>query len=55
MCSNPQETADLVIFTEENLNGKLHFLRSEILYEPPIFFRYFTGLLVSEEPNMREK
>ena len=23
---NPQETADLVTFTEEILNGKLHFL-----------------------------
>ena len=26
MWSNPQETADLVRFTEEILNGKLHFL-----------------------------
>ena len=26
MCSNPQETADLVTFTEEILNGKFHFL-----------------------------
>ena len=25
---NPQETADLVIFTEEILNGKPHFLHS---------------------------
>ena len=25
MWPNPQETADLVIFTEEILNGKLHF------------------------------
>ena len=25
MWPNPQETADLVTFTEENLNGKLHF------------------------------
>ena len=29
MWSNSQETADLVTFTEEILNGKLHFLRSE--------------------------
>ena len=29
MWSNPQETADLVIFTEEIFNGKLHFLYSE--------------------------
>ena len=26
---NPQGTADLVTFTEEILNGKLHFLCSE--------------------------
>ena len=26
MWPNPQETADLVTFTEEILNGKLHFL-----------------------------
>ena len=26
MWLNPQETADLVTFTEEILNGKLHFL-----------------------------
>ena len=26
-------TADLVIFTEENLNGKLHFLCSEIIHD----------------------
>ena len=28
MCPNPQETADLVTFTEEILNAKLHFLCS---------------------------
>ena len=28
MKSNLQETADLVTFKEEILNGKLHFLRS---------------------------
>ena len=27
---NPQETADLVTFTEEILNGKLHFLCSDL-------------------------
>ena len=31
MWSNPQETADLVAFTEEILNGKLHFLCSGFL------------------------
>ena len=29
MGPNPQKTADLVIFTEEILNGKLHVLCSE--------------------------
>ena len=28
MRPNPQETADLVTFTEEILNGKLHYLYS---------------------------
>ena len=33
MRPNPQETADLVTFTEEILNGKLHFLCSgRVLY-----------------------
>ena len=30
MWPNPQETANLVTFTEKILNGKFHFLRSEI-------------------------
>ena len=30
MWPNPQETADFVTFTEEILNGKLHFLCSAI-------------------------
>ena len=29
MWPNPQETADLVAFTEEILHGKLHFLCNE--------------------------
>ena len=29
MWPNPQETAALVAFTEEIVNGKLHFLSSE--------------------------
>ena len=29
MSPNAQETADLVTFTEEILNGKLHFLSSD--------------------------
>ena len=31
MSPNPREFADLVKSTEENLNGKLHFLRSNAL------------------------
>ena len=36
MWPNPQETADLVTFTEEILNGKLHFLCSFSLMFPSI-------------------
>ena len=46
MLPNLQETADLVTFTEEILNGKLHFLCSDIyvttltliIYEASIFY-----------------
>ena len=31
MWPNPQETEDLITFTEEILNGKLHFLYSVCL------------------------
>ena len=34
MWPNPQETADLVTFTEKILNGKLHFLCSGNNYLP---------------------
>ena len=36
MWLNPQDTADLVTFTEESLNGKLHFLCSAVenLFSP---------------------
>ena len=32
MWPNPQETADLVTYNEEILNGKFHFLCSDILW-----------------------
>ena len=35
MWPNPQETVDLVTFTEEILNGKLHFLCSANLKSLP--------------------
>ena len=37
MWPNPQETADLITFTEEILNGKLHFLCS-VHYEKILDF-----------------
>ena len=30
MCQNPQDTVNLVTFTDEILNGKLHFLCKEM-------------------------
>ena len=36
MRANPQESADLVIFTEEILNGKLHILCSDISKKLPL-------------------
>ena len=38
MWPDPQETADLVTFTVEVLNGKLHFL-SSVLYKTVVKFR----------------
>ena len=38
--SNPQDTADFVIFTEENLNEKLHFLCSKSLPHICLTFKY---------------
>ena len=44
MCPNPQETAHLVTFTEEILNGKLYFLCSDYfcLDETLYIQRYWT-------------
>ena len=45
---NPQETADLVTFTEEILNGKLHFLCSDIKLQQTYFFqRYSYGTIAN--------
>ena len=38
MWPNPQETADLVTFTEEILNGKIHFLCSAWFSLEPLHF-----------------
>ena len=40
MWPNPQEATDLVTFTEEILNGKLHFLSSEILVMTTGHYKY---------------
>ena len=44
MWPNPQFPGDLVSFTEENLNGKLHFFSSEIIVQ-----------VHSEDPSKIEK
>ena len=36
MLPNPQFPADLVTFTEEILNGKVHFLCSDYFYYNPV-------------------
>ena len=59
MRSNPQVTADLVTFTEEILNGKLHFLCSVYIFvfeNVKISFSDCTGrkLSTSEMSNYRE-
>ena len=42
MWPNPQETADLVTFTEKILNGKLHFLCS--VHSPKLELNCYAGL-----------
>ena len=46
MWPNPQETADLVIFTEEIFNGKLHFLCSDywLSFHAFILFQTLKGI-----------
>ena len=43
MWPNPQEKADLITFTEEILNGKLHFLYSDADIENSIFSNFSCG------------
>ena len=42
MWPNPQETPDLITFTEEILNGKLYFLCSIFKAMTEIFAKYLT-------------
>ena len=46
MRPNPQETADLVTFTEEIHNGKLHFLCGEIAVNVPFTITTFQIVLL---------
>ena len=41
MWPNPQETADLVVFTEKILNGNIHFLYNETLLLPIFLTKIF--------------
>ena len=52
MWPNPQETVDLVTFTEEIFNGKLHFLCSN--EKAPIFYDLLQiiSLIYLEERQM---
>ena len=45
MWPNPQETADLVTLTEENLNGKLYFLRSTKFFLVAWLLKLFLGIM----------
>ena len=54
--TNPQETADLVIFTEEIINGKLHFLCSVCLqiYCNTIFvFQFSIAYFLKVSPDIK--
>ena len=47
MCTNPQKTTDLITFTKEILNGKLHFLCNlDVLIPERILTNYLQNLYV---------
>ena len=48
MCTNPQETADLVTFTEEIINGKLHFLYSVSGFDTISFMMLYHNVQLNE-------
>ena len=48
MWLNPQETVDLVTFTEEILNGKLHFLCSEKVFDIKYFDHCYSAKLTAK-------
>ena len=59
MRPNPQETADLVTFTEEIRNGKLHFLcgvffsgKTKLVTHPPLFLSKFELKLASAQIHL---
>ena len=50
MCANPQFPANLVTFTREILNGKIHFLcsvESKVNIQNPNYLLFFTRLKTS--------
>ena len=56
MRANPQESADLVTFTEEIRNGKLHFLCSDISKKLPlnIIIQVQVQVINKENPECRK-
>ena len=46
MWPDPQSPVDLVTFTEEILNGKLHFLCSETLFSNELKIRFKATLYI---------
>ena len=55
MWTNTYEKADLLIFTKEILNGKLHFLFSDVsVHVIPWIKSYFTLEPLHEKLNLRK-
>ena len=53
MRPNPQETADLVTFTEEIFNGKLHFLCGVPNERPLVLLAEYQIKIHQEKRNVR--
>ena len=55
MWPNPQEATDFVTFTEEILNGKLHFLCSVHVPRWVTFFVYSHGIFIEFDSCFEDK
>ena len=55
MWPNPQETADLVTFTEEILNGKPHFLCSAYSINDTFLIGCFSPIWLKKKPEFYQK